>query len=617
MMGPHRLLSAWTAQPMAQRSPRFWALAATALCLVEQTSLAQGLGWELVPSEEHQGSGQLQWELVPASEVIGHDDPAEPDSEAAQTADGDDPLEPQPIPAEFLAPLQIGFGLPTADRLTEGHMQWRFTQVEADGGGESKGIGNQNYGVRVDLGVTDALMLSVFGSYADDPLYATIRTRPNPLDNLWSTAGASLRWRLAVDQPIWPKPPTWQLALDASLEGFKVRSGGDSNIFNNKARSVSTLNLVGSLALPLNWRANDQLSFTLAPGVSVLPGSQGGGQGGSGEFYGTSITLGAGVSWRPIPEINFIGSLLVPLGPGTNTFDADLNFSRTPIYTAGLNLAFNPRIALEGAITNGFGITPATALLTLPSDNRPLFSASFRWNPDGPDTPQGILSLRQRSFSVGGLSVNTAWVPPSGTVQLSGNADSRGNLFGYLGWSASNIFQFDLFNGGAFNDVEPTNALVNTFANNGGFNSRIGGKLVAFSQLRGVPFTGAGRLSLGRNNDEAFQGYFYGEWMGTWEANDWLAFTVSPKLALSGQSNPWGIGFSANVQLSEQLQLIPEANLVLSDPDASNGTIALRWLANKSTFLDVYVSTAAGLYDLGTLLGSDQVRVGTRISLLF
>ena len=602
---------------MAERHPRFWPLAALALCLLEQPGIAQRLGWELVPPGQSQSSGQLQWELVPPTEVIGTDDSAEPASDPALTADGSDPLELQPIPAEFMAPLQIGFGVPTADRLPEGHMQWRFTQVEADGQGESMGTGNQNYGVRVDLGVTEALMLSVFGSYADDPLYATIRNRPNPLDNLWATAGASLRWRLADDQPIWPQPPSWQLALDASLEAFQVTSGGNSNIFNNAARSVSTLNLVGAVALPFTWRATDQLSFTLAPGVSVLPERQGSGQGGAGEFYGTSITLGAGVSWRPIPEINFIGSLLVPLGPGTNTFDADLSFSRTPIYTAGLNLAFNPRIALEGAITNGFGITPATALLSLPSDNRPLFSASFRWNPDAPDTPQGELSLRQRSFSVGGLTVNTAWVPPSGTVQLSGNADSRGNLFGYLGWSASNIFQFDLFNGGAFNAVEPTNALVNTFANNGGFNSRIGGKLVAFSQLRGAPFTGAGRLSLGRNNDEAFQGYFYGEWMGTWEANDWLAFTVSPKLALSGQSDPWGIGFAANLQLAEQLQLIPEANLVVSDPEASNGTVALRWLANRHAFVDLYVSTAAGLYDLGTLLNSEQVRVGTRISLLF
>lgn len=597
-----------------------WSLVAAAslvpgVVLSGEPGRCQGLSWEQVPSDEVQATSQPRWELVPATEVIVAE-PAEP-APLPVTALPVEPLEPQPIPADFLQPLQIGFGLPTAERLSEGHMQWRFSQVEADGGGESKGIGNQNYGVRIDLGISDALMLSVFGSYGDDPLYATINSRPNPLDNLWATAGGSLRLRLASDQPVWPKPPNWQLALDASLEAFQVTSGGDSNIFNSEARSVSTLNLVGALALPFTWRANDQLSFTLAPGVSVLPNSQGSGQGGSGEFYGTSITLAAGASWRPIPEINFIGSLLLPFGPGTNTFDADLNFSRTPIYTAGLNLAFNPRIALEGAITNGFGLSPATALLTLPSDNRPLFSASFRWNPDAPDTPQGELTLRQRSFSVGGLSVNTAWVPPASTWQLSGSADSRGNLFGYLGWSASNIFQFDLFNGGVFNNVEPTNALVDTFANDGGFNSRIGGKLVAFSQLRGAPFTGAGRLSLGRNNDAGFQGYFYGEWMGTWEANDRLAFTVSPKVVFSGLGDPWGIGFSANLQLSDKLQLIPEANLVMSDPDASNGTVALRWLAGRSAFIDLYLSTAAGLYDLGTLLESEQVRVGTRISLLF
>ena len=601
---------------MADRSTALFAASVVSFALGGGLNApAQALPWELVPSDEVNSADALQWELVSPAEVICVDEVTSPPLDSTPTAPA--PLPPQPTAAEFGPPLQLGFGLPTADRLPEGHSQWRFTQIEADGNGESKGIGNQNYAVRVDLGITEKLMVSVFASYADDPLYATITDKTNPVDNLWRAAGASLRWRLAGDQPVWPQPPSWQLAVDASLEGFKVTSGGSSNMFNVADQSVSTVNVVGSLALPLTWRANNQLSFTVAPGLSVLPDQQGSGQGGAGEFFGTSITLAAGASWRPIPEINFIGSLLMPLGPGNNTFDQNLTYSRTPIYTAGLNLAFNPRIALQGAITNGFGATPATALLTLPSDNRPLFSASFRWNPDGPDTPQVELSQRQLSFSVGGLSVNTGWVPPSGTWQLSGNADSRGNLFGYLGWSASNIFQFDLFNGGVFNDVDPTNTLVNTFANNGGFNSRIGGKLVAFSQLRGAPFTGAGRLSLGRNNDEAFQGYFYGEWMGTWEANDWLAFTVSPKLALSGFGKPWGIGFAANIQINDQLQIIPEANLVASDPDASNGTITLRWVASRSAFFDLYLSTAAGLYDIGTLLNSDQVRVGTRISFLF
>ena len=154
--------------------------------------------------------------------------------------------------------------------------------------------------------------------------------------------------------------------------------------------------------------------------------------------------------------------------------------------------------------------------------------------------------MRQRSYAIGGLTVDTAWVPPAGTWQLGLNGDSRGNGLGLIGWSASNIFQFQV-SGGVFNKIEPRSALVNTYAFNGGFNTRFSGKLVSFSPLRGAPISGGGRLSLGRS-----------------------------------------------------FHLIPEGVLV----------------ASPSTYLDLYASTAAGLLDLGTLLPSNQVRVGLRLNVL-
>jgi hypothetical protein len=213
------------------------------------------------------------------------------------------------------------------------------------------------------------------------------------------------------------------------------------------------------------------------------------------------------------------------------------------------------------------------------------------------------------------VAVDTAWVPPAGTWQLGLNGDSRGNGLGLIGWSASNIFQFQV-SGGVFNNVEPRSALVNTYAFNGGFNTRFGGKLVSFSQLRGAPISGGGRISLGRSWGTSNQGYLYTELMQTWEANPGLALSLSQKLALSGISTPWGIGLAANLQLGRSFQLIPEGVLVASDLASSNGTLALRWLASPSTYLDLYASTAAGLLDLGTLLPSNQVRVGLRLNVL-
>jgi hypothetical protein len=600
---------------MVLRPLSAWWFGALWLGLSPAVAQAQGLSWELVPPEDvppQSQSGSLSWELVPPGQQI---DPAQ-DTAASEADAGLGPASARA--ADLGQPLHLGFALPTARLIGDGQSQLRFAQISADGQGQSAGTGNQNYMARFDFGLTERIMVSGFYATADDPLYNPIAGRNGPVGNLWEAAGAGLRVQLASSG-------AWQWAIDGSLEQFTVGSGcggadncsgaGGPNMFNASGSKVFTRNTVGSLALPLSWQASRQLALTFTPGVSLLPATQGSGQGGAGTFYGTNVFVGGGLSWRPIPELNLIGSAVLPLGPGANSFNSNLVFARVPVLTAGLNIAVNRRIALEGALTNGFGATPATALLTLPSANRMLLSAGLRWNPDEPDTPQGPLSRRQLSYAIGGLSVNTAWVPPSGTWQLSANGDSRGNGLGLVGWSASNIFQFDI-SGGVFNNVQPASALVNTYASNGGFNVRFGGKLVSFSQLRGAPWTGGGRISLGRTWNGANQGYLYAEFMQTWEANDWLALNLTPKLALSGISTPWGFGLSANLQLGQAFQLIPEANLVASDWGSSNGTLALRWLASPATYLDLYASSAAGLLDLGTLLPSAQVRVGLRLSVL-
>ena len=115
------------------------------------------------------------------------------------------------------------------------------------------------------------------------------------------------------------------------------------------------------------------------------------------------------------------------------------------MFSAGLNWHLNPRIALQGQLTNGFGATPATALLTLPSDNRLGYSAKIVLTPDAADTPQPRLPPKQRSLSLGGLTVNTALVPPNTTSTAAISADTEGNLDTSVGYSISNIFQFNFY----------------------------------------------------------------------------------------------------------------------------------------------------------------------------
>ena len=56
--------------------------------------------------------------------------------------------------------------------------------------------------------------------------------------------------------------------------------------------------------------------------------------------------------------------------------------------------------------------------------------------------------------SFGGITVNNALMPKAGSSQINFNFDSRGNLFGFYGYSLRNIFQLELLNIGSFDALK-------------------------------------------------------------------------------------------------------------------------------------------------------------------
>jgi hypothetical protein len=250
-----------------------------------------------------------------------------------------------------------------------------------------------------------------------------------------------------------------------------------------------------------------------------------------------------------------------------------------------------------------------------------MFSGRFIWTPSAPDSKSPNYSARQASLALGGLSVNTALTPASGSKQVAINADSRGNIFGLTSLSLSNDMQLQVA-GGQFNGIDPQNSFVSTFIGNRGFNFRFGPKIMLMRATRRLPIWSGLHTSWGYNfqSNGTTEGYLFLETMHTWEATPWLAFNLNPKLANSGSGTPWGIGMSTNIQLGKSFQLIPELNAVATNYGGTNGTngsLGLRWLASAKSTLDLYVSNAAGLLDMGQLLGNNQVRFGGKLTLSF
>ena len=569
-----------------------------------------GVVWELLETEDKS--------LFPPSQTIPNSLVTPP----SNLEDAEALLRIIPLsPGDYTPLLRISPLVSTAETLPI--EQWQIAFTTTSPFASKTGTGNQNYSVNIDIGFNDRLLLSLFMSEADNPLTAPLNGFSTQPSNLWQSYGASARWQVMNEN-------NWKFAISGSLEGWNVSSGGSNsptdtaddtspNIFNNSGRRVFTRNIVGSLNLPVSWQASNHWQFSFSPGVSFLPTRQGAGQGGAGTFYGTNPYVSGGVLFQPFPELGFTASLAKPIGSGTNSFDANLEFSRVPVYSAGINWNLNPRIGLQGLITNGFGATPTTALLTLPSDNRLSYSTSFVYTPGTADTPQVALTPRQLTLAKGGITVNTALVPPNETTVSWMNADNEKNLNYSIGHSLSNSAQLNL-SSGYHNNAPQTAELARNFANDRAWNWRMGGKIIALSPLRGAPFWGGGYVSIGRsidNSDKKAPAYLFAETIATLELNKNIAININPKLAFSGIGTRWGLGLSSNIQLFPNVELLPEANIAINRTTQSNATLGLRWQATDSFSIDVYASTAASMLDIGQLISAEKVRLGTRAIFTF
>ena len=193
-------------------------------------------------------------------------------------------------------------------------------------------------------------------------------------------------------------------------------------------------------------------------------------------------------------------------------------------------------------------------------------------------------------------------------------------MFGFYGYSLSNIFQVELLNIGSFDWLnfggDKNSNLYSTYLSDNNFNFRLGGKLLIFSPQKNDLLWVSLRSSVGRNNDTN-QGYAFSEFINTFRVNNWLAFNVSPKYFFSGIESFGGIGLSSYINLFDNLMLIPEINTSFKNNSDLNSTLALRYSFSPKKSLDLYYSNAAGVQDIGQLLKIKDYRLGLRFNFFF
>ena len=337
-------------------------------------------------------------------------------------------------------------------------------------------------------------------------------------------------------------------------------------------------------------------------------------------FYGNSLYLASGLDYVFSDEITLSSSYTYLFGPGNNYFDKNLKFSKKPIYSFGVNWNVNPVIGFEGKVTNGYGATPATGLLTIPSANEVLYYVGASYKPYLRDTYLPPLKNENQLLKFGGLSVDNSILPRKGQNSINIDYDPSGSLFGSYSYSLSNIFQLNLINAGSFkakdNVFNKSSDLTANYLGENNFNYRVGGRLLLFSPEKNDLIWLSSRVSLGRDLDSR-KGYIYTDFTGTMKLKNWLAININPKYIFSGVGNLGAIGFSKNINLLNNLQFIAETNLGITKNTSDNTTYSLRYAYSPTKSIDIFATNAVSFQDMGTMLSVKDYKYGIRMNYVF
>ncbi len=219
----------------------------------------------------------------------------------------------------------------------------------------------------------------------------------------------------------------------------------------------------------------------------------------------------------------------------------------------------------------------------------------------------------------GGITVSNALIPKAGTSQINLDYDFKGNLFGFYGYSFSDLFQLEL-SIGSFDDVNLVDnkysIFQRTYLNKNNLNYKIGGKLLLTNPQNNDSFWMTLKTSLG-SNGQINQGYLITELINTFRFNNKFAFNFSPKYLYSEMKSFGGVGVSSYINILDNLQLIPEMNLSLNSDSDFASSLGLRYSFQPGKSIDLYYSNSAGVQDIGQLLEDKKYRFGIRLNFLY
>ncbi len=509
----------------------------------------------------------------------------------------------------------LGFAVPNADLINKKefmiYAEQLFPLYKSD---LEEGTGNQNYSVFLSYGINDDLMLMGFFSHSDDPLYNKINNIEKQPANKWISVGVGSRLNLF-------KKYNFSTSLDTSLETWYVKSGGcngigcgsnSSNIFDKSLNEFKNLNLIGSIALPTTYKISKKTNIVFTPKVTFLPEEQIE-KTGSGPFYGFNTGIGLGFNHEFTKKFQVYNSTYIPLS-GENYFDKNLNFKKAIIYDFGLSYSIDPKISFQSYLTNSFGATPATGILTIPSDNNLIIGTRLVYKPTSKDY-EGKKYIKN-NYLYDGLSVSNSGIIKPNEILLDISLDKDAGTWTTIKTGLSRNFNFEISTGKSINKSKVDNYYFNEYIGSNLYNLRFGGKAILIDQNAFFPITSGIRMTFGRTIGETWPGYLFLENINTISISKRIQFNLTPKIAWTGSDNPSAIGSSLIFNINDYYSILLENNTALRNAE-SNFTTALRISPNKNRYFDLFITDAVNFNDIGELVNAQEISYGFKLGFKF
>jgi len=375
-------------------------------------------------------------------------------------------------------------------------------------------------------------MLSGFFSFNDDATWALVAGRR--WKKKFADFGSGLRVSLGKMGPA-------TFTVEGSLARFGMASEG--GLFTTVTTreldyfTIGTVSAMASVEFAPRWRA------TLTPSLIHFPKTRAGV-----EFFGWTTLLGAGVDGVPLDRWRVFATSELLLGPGSNFVNADLDFQRTPLWSAGGVYEPSPKIQLTGYLTNQSGGTPPTRHLILQGAVPVEVGARLRYTPSAPERERSHSArgrgARARSDSsgaepMGGIQGIPAQAIGAVTVHATVSIDASWSRSLLVRAGVSDELDFELALG-VPGELGALSTLGLNLAGEG-MEYRVGAKLTLASEDWGFPVTVAARLTGGQKYPSK-KGYFMAEVLIRRHIRDWAQVTVAPVAAPNAGDTPVALG---------------------------------------------------------------------------